>query len=62
MLREVLAQLGGARVGGVVGLAMFQGVDTRSENALGRDEIGLADAERDHVFHRGRDVEKPANA
>jgi len=38
------------------------GGDTRAADVLWGDEVGLADAQRDHVRHRGGDVEVFADA
>jgi hypothetical protein len=56
------AQLDQAEVRGVVGLALLEGVDRGLADVPGRVEVGLADAERDHVLHLRDDLEEVADA
>ena len=55
---DQLAQLRQPRVGGVGGVPVLQRVDPGLAHPPRRDEVGLADAERDHVVPLGGDVEE----
>ena len=55
-------QLQHTGVGGVLGVAPLQGVDTRVPDVPGGDKVGLTDAQGDGVGHLLQDVEKLADA
>ncbi len=45
-----------------MGLPLFQRLDAGPQDRLRGLEIGLANAQADHVLHRGRDVEEATDA
>ena len=62
VLGEGAAEFYEARVGGIVGLSLLQRLYARLHDGLGGVEIGLSDAQADHVIHRRRDVEEATDA
>jgi len=62
VLAEGAAQLERAGVAGVVGVARAERGDSGFQDVGRRGEVRLANAERDHVFHRRGDVEEAADA
>ena len=58
--RDLFAQGGKAAVTRILGISALYALDRRVADIPRRDEIGLADAEGDRVFHFGNDVEKLA--
>ena len=60
--RNFPAQLGHTGVSGVLGEALFQGVDPGVPDVPGGNKIRLPDAQRDGVFHLLQNIEKPADA
>ncbi len=62
MVGDGLAQLDQAVVGGVVGLALGDGVEGGFGEALRSDEVGLPHAQRDDTLHVGYELEEAADA
>jgi len=62
LLADGPAQINGAGIRGVAGLAALQAGDAGLQDHIGGDEIRLADAQADHVVHGGGDVEELADA
>ena len=57
-----LAQVDETGVGGVLGLAVENALNTSAAEFFGGDEVGLADAERNAIFARCRDFEEFSDA
>ncbi len=60
--RDRPPQLERAPVGGVAGGPVIEGKDRSLANLPRRDEVGLADAEADHVLPRADDLEEVADS
>ena len=58
---DLIPQLGETPVGGILGFAVYQGIDGGIPDMIGRFEIRLADAEGDRILHGGGQVEKAAD-
>ncbi|MPN62955.1 hypothetical protein SDC9_210708 [bioreactor metagenome] len=59
---DLPAQLGHARVGGILRKALFQGIDPRVTDMPRGNEVRFADAEGNGVFHFFQNIEKSADA
>ena len=57
VLADRLAQLEDAVVRGVLRAALADRADRRLAEALGRHEVGLSDAQRNHAFEAGGEIE-----
>ena len=59
---DFLAQFQETAVCRIGGIALLEAVDTAFADRPGSDEVRLADAEGDDIFHFGCDIEEAADA